>query len=91
MHLISTRLHDHLQLPQYFKYYHIHQIRIKIELTSSNQKRNAAEVNHGDDGNSEQSPPKKSHAHMSIVISCLNSDLLLCSSFHHFSTYNYCK
>ena len=61
LHLISTSvcLHDHLQLPQHFKHRHIHQIRIKIEWTSINQKRHAAEVNRGDDGDSEQSPPKK--------------------------------
>ncbi len=61
LNLISTSVypHDYLQLPQHFKPNHIYQIRIKIEWTSINQKRNVVEVDPSDNNNSKQSPPKK--------------------------------
>lgn len=56
-HFENRHIHNHL--PQHFKHCPIDQIRIKLEWTLINQKRNLMKVDRDDNGDIEQSPPKK--------------------------------
>ncbi len=56
-HFENRHIHNHL--PQHFKHCPIDQIRIKLEWTLINQKRNAAEVDRDNNGDSDQSPHTK--------------------------------